>query len=114
MTSLAAHLSTLAERAPLPDALIGLGINHLVGRTRRALDQSDMRPGCFSDAMAARPIAEYAKAANRQHYEIPPEFFGLTLGPRRKYSCCLYPTGQESLEEAELHASRFPSISRSA
>ncbi|GAN79134.1 SAM-dependent methyltransferase [Acidocella aminolytica] len=104
MTSLAARLSSLAERTPLPDALIGLGINHLVGRTRRALDQSDMRPGCFSDAMASRPIAEYAKAANRQHYEIPPEFFGLTLGPRRKYSCCLYPTGQESLERAELHA----------
>jgi cyclopropane-fatty-acyl-phospholipid synthase len=26
--------------------------------------------------------------ANRQHYELPPEFFGLVLGPRRKYSSC--------------------------
>ena len=54
--------------------------------------------------MAARPIAEHADAANRQHYELPPEFFALFLGPHRKYSSCLYPTGTESLGEAETIA----------
>ena len=40
-------------------------------------------------------------AANVQHYEVPAEFFRQVLGPRLKYSCCLYPTGSESLAEAE-------------
>jgi len=54
--------------------------------------------------MAARAIAEHTDAANDQHYELPPEFFRLCLGERLKYSCCLYPTGQESLDEAEVLA----------
>ncbi len=32
---------------------------------------------------------------------MPAEFFKLHLGPRLKYSCCLYATGRESLEGAE-------------
>ena len=62
-----------------------------------------LAPG-FASAMAARPIAEHADAANRQHYELPPEFFALFLGPHRKYSSCLYPTGRENLAEAETIA----------
>jgi len=40
--------------------------------------------------------------ANEQHYEVSAGFFEKCLGPRLKYSCCLYPTGSESLEEAEI------------
>ena len=29
------------------------------------------------------------------------KFFECCLGPRLKYSCCLYPTGKETLEQAE-------------
>ena len=29
-------------------------------------------------------------------------FFEQCLGPRLKYSCCLYPTGKETLEQAEI------------
>jgi cyclopropane-fatty-acyl-phospholipid synthase len=32
---------------------------------------------------------------------VPAEFFHLHLGPRLKYSCCLYPAGNETLEKAE-------------
>jgi cyclopropane-fatty-acyl-phospholipid synthase len=39
--------------------------------------------------------------ANEQHYEVPAEFFQRVLGPRMKYSCCLYSTGSESIAEAE-------------
>ena len=53
--------------------------------------------------MAAHPIAERPEAANAQHYELPPEFFALILGPRRKYSCCLY-AGDDGLAEAEKRA----------
>jgi cyclopropane-fatty-acyl-phospholipid synthase len=76
----------------------------LVGRTRRALARQPADPAQFASDMASYPIALHTDDANRQHYELPPEFFGLILGPRRKYSCCLYPTGTESLEQAELHA----------
>ncbi|MDW8374017.1 MAG: class I SAM-dependent methyltransferase, partial [Planctomycetota bacterium] len=49
----------------------------------------------------AAPIALHPEAANAQHYELPTRFFELCLGPRLKYSCCLFPTGAESLAEAE-------------
>lgn len=91
-----------AERSPLPDSLARMGIAFLVGRTRRKLVTASHRDeGDFARAMSEHPIAEHADAANQQHYELPPEFFALTLGPHRKYSCCLYPTGQETLADAE-------------
>lgn len=94
-----------AERSPLPDPLARMGIEFLVGRTKRKLSAASGRQEEeFARAMAAHPIAEHADAANEQHYELPPEFFALTLGPRGKYSCCLYPTGRETLAEAELLA----------
>ena len=49
------------------------------------------------------PIAVHADAANAQHYEVPAAFFGLVLGPHRKYSSCLYAPG-DSLGEAEARA----------
>ena len=47
------------------------------------------------------PVAIHTDAANAQHYELPPAFFELCLGPRLKYSGCYYPRGDESLDEAE-------------
>lgn len=34
--------------------------------------------------------------------QVSTEFIQSCLGPNLKYSCCLYPTGKETLEEAEL------------
>ncbi|KAG8939958.1 hypothetical protein FRC03_005879, partial [Tulasnella sp. 419] len=39
--------------------------------------------------------------ANEQHYEVSTKFMLGCVGPRAKYSCCLYPSGKETLEEAE-------------
>ena len=47
------------------------------------------------------PIALTPDAPNQQHYELPPEFFSLVLGPYNKYSCCLWEEGTESIKEAE-------------
>lgn len=100
--SLISSVIRAAERTPLPDRLSRMGIAFLVGRTRRKLAAASSREEEeFARAMAEHPIAEHADAANEQHYELPPEFFALTLGPRRKYSCCLYPTGEETLADAE-------------
>ena len=103
--SLIASAIRAVERAPLPDAATRYGIEVLVGRTRRRLATAPSAgEGRFAEGMAGRFIAEHTAAANEQHYELPPEFFALTLGPRRKYSCCLYPTGTETLAEAEIAA----------
>jgi cyclopropane-fatty-acyl-phospholipid synthase len=100
--SLISSVIRVAERRPLPDPMTRMGIEFLVGRTRSKLAAaSDCEEGDFARAMAEYPIAEHANAANAQHYELPPEFFALTLGPRRKYSCCLYSTGHETLADAE-------------
>ncbi|GEB38783.1 cyclopropane-fatty-acyl-phospholipid synthase [Gluconacetobacter liquefaciens] len=102
--SIAVTMAGAAERLRVPDPLLRLGINSLVARTRRNLAHAPQETGAFAASMADDPIALHTADANRQHYELPPEFFGLVLGPKRKYSCSLYPTGRESLEEAEEHA----------
>ncbi len=106
--SLIASAIRTVERSPLPDPLTRTGINFLVGRTRRSLSGGSLsqrnatHEQAFVRAMAAYPIAEHTDAANEQHYELPPEFFGLVLGPRRKYSSCLYRRGGETLAQAEV------------
>ena len=96
--------TTLAERAPLPDGLTLAAIDFLCGRTKRHLQGSESDEAAFAADMVNYPIAAHTDAANAQHYEIPPEFFALILGPNRKYSCCLYPTDNTTLEEAEICA----------
>ena len=95
----------LVETTPLPDPLTRMGIALLVARTRRKLlTTPEQVERDFAAGMTDRAIAEYTEEANDQHYELPPEFFAATLGPARKYSCCYYPTGHESLAEAEQAA----------
>ncbi|HEY5336590.1 MAG TPA: cyclopropane-fatty-acyl-phospholipid synthase family protein [Rhizomicrobium sp.] len=92
----------LAERAPLPDILITAGMRRLISASDRKFAGFDgVEEAAFAQDMDAHPIAEHADAANEQHYELPPEFFAACLGPRRKYSSCLYPTGKETLAQAE-------------
>jgi cyclopropane-fatty-acyl-phospholipid synthase len=37
----------------------------------------------------------------RHHYDVPPEFFRLFLGPTMTYSCAIFSRGAETLEEAQ-------------
>ena len=93
------------ERLALPDWVTRAGIALLVDRTGRRLDLVDPdTERTFAAGMASYPIAERPDAANAQHYELPPEFFALILGPARKYSCCLYDDGTETLAAAEQRA----------
>jgi len=95
----------LAERAPLPDAALKFGVSALVENARRRIvRQDDPLEAEFARDMTLHPIAEHADAANSQHYELPEAFFGLVLGPRRKYSSCLYTPGATTLAQAEEEA----------
>jgi len=95
----------LADRMPMPDVVVRTAIARRVAATQRTLAALD--PGAearFAAAMASQPVAVFTQAANQQHYELPPAFFDLVLGPRRKYSCCLYDGGAASLADAEERA----------
>ena len=99
-------LIDLAERGVLPDTLIRLGIRRLCAQRLR--DERDGGIEAESARRAARiamlresPLAIETKAANEQHYELPPGFFELCLGKRLKYSSCLFPRGDESLDQGE-------------
>lgn len=99
--SLVASAVRAVERLNLPDPVTRAGIDFLVARTRRQLAEEGPDLDRFVSDMQRHPVAALPAEANRQHYELPPEFFALILGPRRKYSCCLYPEGKETLAEAE-------------
>ena len=102
--NLVAAATGAVERLPLPDSIIRAGIALLVGQTGRRLRRaSPAAELAFAAAMASRPIAIHPDAANTQHYELPPAFFQHVLGPRRKYSCCLYQDGDD-LAAAEERA----------
>lgn len=94
------------ERGWVPDSLVRLGIRRLCAQ--RLLDESagdeaaaDGRFRQFMEELRHSPVAIETAAANQQHYELPTQFFQLCLGKRLKYSSCLYPRGDESLDEAE-------------
>jgi len=100
--SLTAAATMIMERVPMPDTIVSTGISAAVERTRRRLALAEASvEAAFAQAMAARPIAVRPDLANAQHYELPVEFFGLILGKRGKYSCCLYDHGAETLDQAE-------------
>jgi cyclopropane-fatty-acyl-phospholipid synthase len=103
--SLVERTIRFAESAPLPDFALRLGIHALVARTQRSLGAlPESYEAQFARKMAAFPIAENTTEANEQHYEVPAEFFALVLGPRRKYSSCLYLREDQTLEGAEVDA----------
>lgn len=102
----------LTERGYLPDALVRLSIRRLCRQrladlSARTHGSADVAEVAFRTALRGAPIAPLAEKANEQHYELPPEFFAAVLGPRMKYSCCLWTDGVPTLaaaEEAALQA----------
>lgn len=56
----------------------------------------------YVSLLRTRPIAIETAAANEQHYEVGTGVLATCLGPRMKYSCCLYPKGSETLAQAEI------------
>lgn len=103
--SLVSVATNVMERVPFPDAVTSAGISLLVDRTRRKLARDGAALEVdFARLMAQHPIAVRPDAANAQHYEVKADFFGLVLGPRRKYSCCLYRSPNDTLAIAEQHA----------
>ena len=101
-----ALLDHALERDLIPDGVLRAGSwagAHLRERRelRDGISGQEQRLAELLAGMRQGPIAHATAAANEQHYELPPEFFGLVLGPRYKYSGCLWQAGVESLAAAE-------------
>ena len=95
-----------AERGLLPDTAVRHGIRRMCAQRLRdeAAGGAEAQSRRFHQRIALlreSPLAIHVDAANRQHYELPPAFFQQCLGPRLKYSSCYYPTGVETLAQAE-------------
>ena len=99
------QLVGLVERGRVPDALVRLGIRQLLQERLKEeggdCEQRNERLYELLASMNESPVALSTDLANEQHYELPAGFFERVLGPHLKYSCGLYPTGEESLEQAE-------------
>jgi cyclopropane-fatty-acyl-phospholipid synthase len=93
----------LAERRLLPDWLIRSGIRQLLTRRLRAQCVADANQAVeqFATELRQQPVAVNTDAANEQHYEVPAAFFERVLGPRLKYSCCLFDSPRTTLAAAE-------------
>jgi cyclopropane-fatty-acyl-phospholipid synthase len=94
------------EKGLVPDPAVRFGIRRLC-ETRLRSFGSDGSAANYAEVLRKAPLAVHTQAANDQHYELPPEFFLLTLGRNLKYSSAFWPEGCRSLDEAEeaaLHA----------
>lgn len=92
----------LAERGWVPDRVVRYGTDRLVSvRLDRERREDPAERARFWESAHSGPIALVPDLANAQHYEVPPEFFDLVLGPRRKYSSALWPPGVDELGAAE-------------
>ncbi|NND81663.1 MAG: class I SAM-dependent methyltransferase [Gammaproteobacteria bacterium] len=97
---------SLAEAGKVPDFLLRYGIRRLCRQRLRdeCADNVEAQQRVFQERieqLRASPIAIETEAANEQHYEVPAEFYRYALGEHLKYSACFYPTGDETLSQAE-------------
>ena len=94
------------ERGRVPDPIIRWGIRRLLAKRieqerQRNCETQRTRLTAFIEQAKRSPIALATEEANEQHYELPAAFFEQCLGQRRKYSCCYWPQGVNSLNDAE-------------
>ena len=60
----------------------------------------------FIEELRNREMAIATKTANQQHYEVTTPIMATALGPRMKYSGCLFTNGDETLAQAEINMMR--------
>jgi len=97
------------ERGLVPDWIVRAGIRRLLRERLRELQVHDPEAAAYTSerfiaSMEEAHIALLPEKANEQHYEVPAQWYALVLGPRRKYSCCLWQPGVATLAEAEQAA----------
>jgi cyclopropane-fatty-acyl-phospholipid synthase len=93
---------SVLERGLIPDPVLRFGIRRICQQRLRELHHAGH--GALErhvETLRQSPVAAQPEVANAQHYEVPPAFFEAVLGPRLKYSCCLWDEEARSLADAE-------------
>jgi cyclopropane-fatty-acyl-phospholipid synthase len=95
-------IDAVIERGVVPGSLLRAGIRaNLARRLRTERRKNPAQRAAYLESLRFAPIALQPAKPNEQHYEEPPEFFELVLGPRLKYSSCLWEPGTTTLPQAE-------------
>lgn len=99
-------LERIVDSGYVPEAVLRAGIRavcalRLRQERRGGIEAEQARHQALVDQLRASDIAIETAAANAQHYEVPPAFFELVLGPHLKYSSCYFPPGVTELGAAE-------------
>lgn len=98
---------SLLDRGLVPDFILRRAIRYLLQERLREIDHGSYEANhaakmkWIDEVKARSAIADLPAKANEQHYEVSTKFMLSTLGPRAKYSACLYPSGRETLAQAE-------------
>lgn len=97
----------LGSRWRVPYAIIRLGIrrplrDRITTIKSASLEEAYRRKMEYVSLLRTRPIAIETAAANERDYEVGMGVLAACLGPRMKYSCCLYPKGGETLALAGI------------
>jgi cation-transporting ATPase 13A2 len=100
-------LDWIIDGGYLPNAVIRIGIRHQIQSRiheikATSLSDAYKRKMKYISLLRTRPMAIETATANEQHYEVGTGVLAACLGPRMKYSSCLYPKGTETLEQAEI------------
>lgn len=98
-------IDALLAKGILPDPVIRTGIKKFIGQ--RIKDEIELptqelerRRVALVEELKSSPIAIETDKANDQHYQVPTDFFLLSLGKNLKYSCCHWDKAR-NLDEAE-------------
>ncbi|CUA66860.1 hypothetical protein RSOLAG22IIIB_00309 [Rhizoctonia solani] len=107
MDSLMQFGYNLLDKGAIPDFVLRPIIRALSEQRLREINQGSLEANheakmrWIEKVRARNVIADEVDKANKQHYEVSTEFMKLCVGPRMKYSACLYPTGKETIAQAE-------------
>jgi len=95
----------LVESGVVPDNVIRPGITelireHLARFRKKNVEEQMYLEQLIVEDMKRSPISLSTEESNRYRNELPPEFFSLVMGKYLKFSCCHFPSGKETLDEA--------------
>jgi len=97
---------SLLEKNALPDFIARYGIRSQLADRLKEINKGSVEANIkrkldFVKELKSLPIAINQQDANKQHYEVPAEFYNLVLGKNHKYSSCLFSNTARTLDDAE-------------
>ncbi|CBY01141.1 similar to cyclopropane-fatty-acyl-phospholipid synthase [Plenodomus lingam JN3] len=100
-------VNPLLDGGYLPHPIIRVGIRRQLADRLQSIASTSLTSSYeikmnYVKLLRERPIAIETSTANEQHYEVGTSVLKGMLGPRMKYSSCLYEKGGETLAQAEI------------